>query len=544
MMLWRLTESRRQRPASAASSLAALPLLSLLLISLISLSAAASSSTPNKNARSTPPLHNAPRSTGKRAKRIDRTQGRALWQNPLWATPNTDLLWSAKEQPHHGDPDWSAKEQQATQPAAAAVVNRDPPGPAPTRPSAMGSPTASSSSAAQAASEPRPPGNPFENIPPSNGGGGGGGDAQEAQVDPAAPRPAPPTAAVPWSPSYSSPAGQAQAGPRPNPPSAAVPWTPSYSNNGGGGAQVQAAAPQILSSAMTGGNSGGAQVPTAPRPSPPSAAIPWTPTYSSPDSNPAGSSPSAMQMVSSAMTGGINNRAPTTTTANVRVEGLRIALYGLSNPNRAVLASWEDATASYFELFYNEYGNGGTGDPVRDAVFEVKTKYEVTSMDMAQGRRDRKKMRGLLQEHDQGENRELQDDRSPAILLTYSQTTQYFSTDNGITPQEALAHPFQTCEGREDYAAHLRWIAPQSFGDLEASTSVMVPAAPMGLQDYIDSPSDGQDNMMMQQAASSPVIYVDDEGKDWTASMIEAPPAIFTADVRVDGLRIALYGLG
>ena len=44
---------------------------------------------------------------------------RRAWGNPLWATPNTDLYWSAKEQPNHSDTDWSAKKQSQSQPVEA-----------------------------------------------------------------------------------------------------------------------------------------------------------------------------------------------------------------------------------------------------------------------------------------------------------------------------------------------------------------------------------------------------------------------------------------
>ena len=54
------------------------------------------------------------------ARRLQRHGGarRRAWGNPLWATPNTDLYWSAKEQPHLSDTDWSAKKQSQTQPSA------------------------------------------------------------------------------------------------------------------------------------------------------------------------------------------------------------------------------------------------------------------------------------------------------------------------------------------------------------------------------------------------------------------------------------------
>jgi len=101
----------RQTSAAAAATSSLALLLLLASSPAAPTAAAADDDASRKNRRRNDARHHR-RAGGKRSEDDALTdRERDLWQNPLWATPNTDLFWSAKEQPHHGDSNWSAKKQ-------------------------------------------------------------------------------------------------------------------------------------------------------------------------------------------------------------------------------------------------------------------------------------------------------------------------------------------------------------------------------------------------------------------------------------------------
>jgi len=173
---------------------AALPRRSLLLLVLASIYIAPSPAV--VTAASTDVDATAPRRKNRRRKNYrhhtgkskheeedeDALRERDLWQNPLWATPNTDLFWSAKEQPHYNDPNWSANKQTPAnsnnnnysnnnsrpsnpRPPGNPFIKDDPPAQSQSRPSGSNNYSYSRPppSRPSSQSQPRPGGNPWDN---------------------------------------------------------------------------------------------------------------------------------------------------------------------------------------------------------------------------------------------------------------------------------------------------------------------------------------------------------------------------------------------
>ena len=142
--------------------------------------------------------------------------------------------------------------------------------------------------------------------------------------------------------------------------------------------------------------------------------------------------------------------------SGIAVDNLRMALFGIPTLSTIQLEAWEDLTAAYFEEFYNDALH--TDDNIRDSVSDVSTEYDVTSLNVATGRRRLRRT--------QGEN---------AFLLTYTQTTQHSTDDDGIGIEQVVRHPFQDSTSRANYVAYLQAEEPDLFGDLTGVSAVMIP---------------------------------------------------------------------
>ena len=142
--------------------------------------------------------------------------------------------------------------------------------------------------------------------------------------------------------------------------------------------------------------------------------------------------------------------------SGIAVDNLRMALFGIPTLSTIQLAAWEYLTAIYFEEFYNDSSH--TFDHIRDSVSDVSTAYDVTSLNVATGRRRLRRT--------QGEN---------AFLLTYTQTTQHSTDDDDIGIEQVVRHPFQDSFSRDNYVAYLKGREPDLFGDLTGVSAVMIP---------------------------------------------------------------------
>ena len=106
---------------------------------------------------------------------------------------------------------------------------------------------------------------------------------------------------------------------------------------------------------------------------------------------------------------------------SIPLDSLCMALYSLFDLSAAQLVAWEDATTSYFKEFYND-GSSAGGNAICDAISDVKTQCNVTALNLASGRRNRRK-KGLLRASSEVKyERALSSDL--AYLLTCTQTTQ------------------------------------------------------------------------------------------------------------------------
>jgi len=137
------------------------------------------------------------------------------------------------------------------------------------------------------------------------------------------------------------------------------------------------------------------------------------------------------------------------------VDYLRMALFGLPTLSAEQLSAWEDATATYFEEFYNDASV--TSDVIRDSVSDVSTEYDVTSLNAAAGRR---RLRRTQSES--------------AFLLTFTQTTQY-SADDRFSIEQVIQHPFSDSSFRDNYVAYLKGVSEPLFDDLTGVSAIMIP---------------------------------------------------------------------
>jgi len=142
--------------------------------------------------------------------------------------------------------------------------------------------------------------------------------------------------------------------------------------------------------------------------------------------------------------------------SGIAVDNLRMALFGIPTLSMIQLAAWEHLTAIYFEEFYNDSSHAF--DHIRDSVSDVSTDYDVTSLNVATGRRRLRRT--------QGDN---------AFLLTYTQTIQHSTDDNDIGIEQVVRHPFQDSLSRDNYVAYLKGREPDLFGDLTGVSAVMIP---------------------------------------------------------------------
>mmetsp|Transcript_16178 Transcript_16178/g.30519 ORF Transcript_16178/g.30519 Transcript_16178/m.30519 type:complete len:792 (+) Transcript_16178:126-2501(+) len=193
---------------------AALPRRSLLLLLLAAISIASSPAV--ATAASADVDATAPRRKNRRKKNHrhhtgknkhededeDALRERDLWQNPLWATPDTDLFWSAKEQPHHNDANWSANQQPPAnsnnnnnnpRPPGNPFIKDNPPAQSQSRPSASNNYSYSRPppSRPSSQSQPRPGGNPWDNPTKYSSSVGASPSSPTSSSTASAPQPSP-----------------------------------------------------------------------------------------------------------------------------------------------------------------------------------------------------------------------------------------------------------------------------------------------------------------------------------------------------------------
>ena len=142
----------------------------------------------------------------------------------------------------------------------------------------------------------------------------------------------------------------------------------------------------------------------------------------------------------------------------LRVENIRMALYGISQLSADHVNAWESLTEEYFERFYNEFDN--EADATRSGVTDADTIYELTSLSVSSSSR----RAGLRL-------RKLSD--SDAYLMEYTQTTRYLS-GTGVTLDEVLTYPFSSSRKRDAYVQFLK-NSNDLFGDLISISAVFLP---------------------------------------------------------------------
>mmetsp|Transcript_10518 Transcript_10518/g.18558 ORF Transcript_10518/g.18558 Transcript_10518/m.18558 type:complete len:673 (+) Transcript_10518:171-2189(+) len=138
--------------------------------------------------------------------------------------------------------------------------------------------------------------------------------------------------------------------------------------------------------------------------------------------------------------------------------GLRMGLAGITSFPPDTEASWEQ----YTKLFSEAYAFSELNDRIENFV----TTFEVTDVMLASSGQ-RSLMRG------QGE-RDLQQD---AVIIEYTQTMQYDTTDPSITADQLAQAPFESTDGKTSYVTLLRTSEDPVLEMVIGVSNVLVPAA-------------------------------------------------------------------